>query len=254
MKAWISAAALGLALALGGCGESEGDLNQAAAQQNAPLPNIAAPNGGDWTQMAAETPEGGFRLGNPDAPVKLVEYASISCGACAAFAEQGSEPLRERFVRSGQVSWEYRPYVIFPTDPGIFMLLRCQGAQAFFSQTDQLYATQRTWLAQAQQQAEQVQSVPPQQRVAAFVQAAGVDQFFRQRGMPAGRVQSCLADQNALQQVLTTSQRYAEEDDVTGTPTFFINGRQLENVGDWRHPDPSRSLEARLRAAVGNAS
>lgn len=241
-----------LALVLAGCNGGGSDLNQVAnASTNTPLPQIAAPNNGDWTQMTQETPEGGFRMGNPDAPVKLIEYASISCGGCAAFAATGSEPLRERYVRSGQVSWEYRPFIIFPTDPGIFMLLRCQGAAPFFRLTDELYATQREWLGRAQENAAQAQALPPQQQVPALVRAAGVDQYFRQRGMPEARVNSCLADQGALQTLVANSQRYSEEDGVSSTPTFHINGEEVDGVSAWQSPNASQSLEVRLRAAIG---
>ena len=102
-----------------------------------------------------------------------------------------------------------------------------------------------------QTQADSVNAVPPQQRIAAVVRAAGVDQFFRQRGMPGARVDACLADTNAIQEQIAASQRAGEADGVTGTPTFVINGRVAENVGNWRHPDPNRALEPRLRAAIG---
>ncbi len=72
MKAQFRIGALTLAasLALSGCGED--DANLATANTAAPLTQIPAPNSGDWTQVVSETPEGGFRMGNPDAPVKLV--------------------------------------------------------------------------------------------------------------------------------------------------------------------------------------
>ena len=50
------------------------------------------------------TDRGSYLLGNPNAPVKLVEYASITCPHCAEFTEVAATPLRERYVRSGQVS------------------------------------------------------------------------------------------------------------------------------------------------------
>ncbi|HEY0326666.1 MAG TPA: thioredoxin domain-containing protein [Allosphingosinicella sp.] len=254
MKPAFVGMASALVLALTACG-GESDLNQAAAtiDMNAALPQIAAPNNGDWSQMVQATPEGGYRMGNPDAPVKLVEYASITCPHCAEFTEEASQELRDVYVRSGQVSWEYRPTNLFPSDPGIFMLLRCQGPTPFFTLADQLYATQEQWSAQLRAQSEQLNAVAPEQRVAAAVRAAGIDQFFRQRGMPAARVESCLADQQGLAQFLETSQRVAQEDNVTGTPTFFINGQVQENVGYWNHPQtPGLSLENRLRAAIGS--
>jgi protein-disulfide isomerase len=257
MKPVFVCMASALALALAGCG-GESDLNQAAASidLNAPLAQVPAPNNGDWTQNVQQTPEGGFRMGNPDAPVKLVEYASISCGHCAQFSQEGSEELKNTYVRSGQVSWEYRPVLLFPTDPGITMLLRCQGPQSFFALTEQLYATHAEWSARTgtipESQLAALQSMPPAQQAPALARALGMDQFFRQRGMPQAQVDQCLNNPENLNSLAET-QRKVQEDGVTGTPTFFINGQVQENVGYWNDPrTPGLSLENRLRAAIGS--
>src|SRR3954470_4637664 len=242
--------ATALALALAGCGGGGSGNNIAAATNNAaPLPQIAAPNHGDWSEVATMTDRGSYLLGNPNAPVKLVEYASITCPHCAEFTATAATPLRERYVRSGQVSWEYRPYMIFPTDPGVFLLLHCLGPQPFFRVAEQLYADQPNWVGRVQalppEQLQQLDALPPAQKAAALVRAAGLDQFFRQRGLPEARMNSCLADNAALQQLQQISTRGTNEDGVTGTPTFFVNGEKLEQ-SDW--PD----LETRLRAAIGH--
>jgi len=244
------ALAFSLALGLAACGgaETNGNNLSAATGQRAPLPQIPAPNNGDWTEVVSATPEGGFRMGNPDAPVKLVEYASITCSHCAEFSEAGAPTLRDEYVRSGQVSWEYRPYMIFPTDPGIFMLLRCQGPQPFFRLSEQLYADQRNWSARMQSlPAERLQAIDAMSgtaRAAALVRAVQVDQFFRQRGMPESRIGSCLADSGNLDQLTQITTRASTEEGVGGTPTFFINGTN-QNVDRWA------TLEPKLRAALG---
>jgi len=248
MKARITVGALALAFALASCGGGEDGNNLSSATGQAPaLTQIPAPNNGDWTQIVAQTAEGGFRMGNPDAPVKLVEYASITCHVCAEFEEQGAEPLKERYVRSGQVSWEYRPYMLFPTDPGIFMLLRCQGPAPFFRLAQQLYADQHNWSARLRaapaEQLQQIEVMAPSARAAALVRTVGLDQFFRQRGMPEARMNACLADEQNLQQLGEITQRGSEEG-VTGTPTFFINGAR-QQVSNWA------ALEPLLRSATG---
>lgn len=249
MKSVFTLGAAALALALAGCGGSSAGNNASALTNNAaPIPQIAAPNNGDWTQVATMTDRGSYLLGNPNAPVKLVEYASITCPHCAEFTEAAATPLRDRYVRSGQVSWEYRPFMIFPTDPGVFLLLRCLGPQAFFHVAEQLYADQRTWVgrlqATPQAQLQALDSLPPAQKAAALIRAAGLDEFFRQRGIPEGRMTTCLGDDAALQQLGRGTQRAGTEDNVTGTPTFIVNGEKLD-VGDWP------GLEARLRTAIG---
>jgi len=251
IKQLLSIGAAALALALAGCGGSGGNssnLSSATGATSAPLPQIAAPNNGDWTETVTLTERGGFLMGNPNAPVKLLEYASITCPHCAEFSEQGGAQLRDRYVRSGQVSWEYRPYMIFPTDPGVFMLLRCLGPSAFFRVSEQLYAEQRTWYGRLQtlppEQARQLDSMPPAQQAAVLIRASGLDQFFRQRGLPEARMNSCLADANNLQQLGEITRRATAEDGVEGTPTFIINGEK-QQAGTWAQ------LEPLLRAAVG---
>jgi protein-disulfide isomerase len=244
---WAAAA---LALALAGCG-SKGAGNNAAPVSKAPLQQIAAPSGSDWTQVVSETPQGGFRMGNPNAPVKLVEYASLSCPYCARFDAEGVPTLRDKYVKSGQVSWEYRTYINHPTDPAVAVLVHCQGPQTFFALADQLYATQEQWFGKLvdfsekqPQQYQQQQNMPPLQRNATIAQITGLDEFFRQRGMPSSKIQSCLADQAMLDKVAAITD-LGNKDGIGGTPNFVINGKtQAPDVADWK------SLEPILRAAI----
>lgn len=246
MKAGLIA--LGLALALSGCGDG-GNGNATGGNAAAKAP-ISAPNGGDWSQTVSETPEGGYRMGNPDAPVKLIEFASISCGGCAAFHENAAEPLVERYVKSGNVSWEYRPFMIFPTDPGVFMLLRCRGAGPFFQLSEQLYADQSNWLGRVQTlppaDIARIQALPPAQQSAALIQATELDRFFRQRGMPEAQVNQCLSNQADLTRLAEITSNAQREYNVSGTPTFAINGETVPNAGNWA------TLEPALRAALGD--
>jgi protein-disulfide isomerase len=261
MKQLWKAGAAALALTLAACGGSGGNnagstaptnnaptSNGTTAQQGSDLPQIAAPNNGDWTQTIAET-ERGFRMGNPDAPVKLVEYASITCPHCGQFATEGGSEGIQRYVRSGQVSWEYRPYMIFPTDPGLFALMRCQGAGSYFQLMEQLYTDQRNWAVRAQTYIDsnqaQLQGMELGARSRAMVTGAGLDAFFRQRGMPQSRIESCLADARNLQRVADDTQHASTEDNVSGTPTFFINGEATPpNTGFWSQLEPL--LRARI--------
>ena len=244
MKASIGTGALALALLLSGCG---GESNDQAGNSTAPAATAAAPvappPGGDWTQAVVETPEGGFRMGNPNAPVKLVEYASVTCPHCAEFSEQASETLKNEYVKNGQVSWEFRHFLLpFPTDPGMSLLSRCQGPGAFFTVTEQLYADQRNWVSKVQalpeSQVQQLQALPPEQQVVQIIKLSGIDEFYRLRGMPQAKIDQCLGDRQALQRLLEISNRGTQEG-VTGTPTFFINGEQVQNASSWQALRPA---------------
>lgn len=254
MKALIGGTTLTLALLLAGCGDNGGENATAtntaatATANSAPLTQVEAPNG-DWTQVVTETGDGGFMMGNPNAPVKLIEYASLTCPHCAAFSEAGGEELKNEFVKSGQVSFEFRNFVMNPIDLAATMLVRCQGTGAFFKSTEQLFATQQQWATAASQISEteqqRIQSLPREQQVAAIAKAAGIDTFFRQRGMPEARINACLADQQAVQKIVQMNETAVNRDQVQGTPTFLINGEKVENVTTWE------GLEPRLREEIG---
>jgi protein-disulfide isomerase len=246
MKSMLMAGAAALALFLVGCGDGGG--NQAAPADNSALKQIPAPNNGDWTQTVAKTPEGGFRMGNPEAPVKLVEYGSLSCPHCAEFEEQGGPALRDTYVKSGQVSWEFRAYLLFPTDPGISLLANCQSEDSFFPAVEQLYKDQTTWMGKIQSmpqdQLQALGTMPARESAAIVARAAGLDEFFRQRGMPSAQIQSCLSDPAGLEKIAETK-RKGDEMGVNGTPTFFINGERYEGQANWK------SLQPALREAIG---
>jgi protein-disulfide isomerase len=212
-----------------------------AEAQRRGTPARAAPARVDWVRAAVRTPEGGVRIGNPAAPVKLIEFGSITCPHCAEFARTGTQPLYA-YVRSGRVSWEYRPYMIFPTDPGIFALLGCQAPGAFFGTVEQLYATQPSWALLVQTYIEgnqaQLETMAVTARAAALVRAGRVDRLFAARGMTAGQINACLASQANLMRVAETTRRAVDSYDIPGTPTFYINGVQAQNVGVWTDLEP----------------
>lgn len=195
----------------------------------------------DWSQTVVATPEGGFRMGNPNARLKLVEFGSISCPHCADFNAEAAPTLRGSYVKSGQLSWEYRPFMIFPTDPGVFLLLSCLGPGSFFPAADQLYARQRQWVGKLQDvpQAEQqrIEGLPMKEQAAALVRAVGVDQILLERGMPTARIDSCLTDEARLLRLVEVT-RTAAKLGVSGTPTFMLNGKILQGVYGWEALEP----------------
>jgi protein-disulfide isomerase len=243
MRAFLTAGAAALALVLAACGGGGSNASGPSGGGLAPgaaLKQIPAPNNGDWTQVVTAT-DTGFRMGNPNAPVKLVEYASITCPHCAEFAH-GAGALTSQYVRSGQVSFEYRPHMLFATDPGIFALLQCRGAEPYFQLVEQIYADQRNWAVRAQQYEQQngaaLAALSAPERAAALVRGAGLDQFFRQRGMPQSQIDSCLGNPQNLQHIADLTQRGQQENGISGTPTFMINDTKHENIGSWQLLEP----------------
>ncbi len=249
MKIRIGAGLAAITLVLAGCGDNGGgDLNAATGNNAAPLTQIAAPDNGDWAEVVSETPEGGMRMGNPDAPVKLVEYASMTCPHCATFSNDASAALRDTYIRSGQVSWEFRHFLLSASDVAMSVLARCQPTSAYFRTIEQIFAQQQEILAPLstldENEGRRIGALPPEQQIAPLARAMDLDTFFARRGMPEARFSACLADPQGVQRLSDGTNRALTQEQVQGTPSFFING-QRQDASDWR------TLEPRLRAAIG---
>jgi len=243
MKTMIGAALAAFSILLAGCGDGDG---AASVNSQGPLTQIPAPNNGDWTQVVSRTPEGGTRIGNPDAPVKLVEYGSLTCPACKAFSDTATQSLRDTYVRSGQVSWEFRHLIIHgAADVVLAMLSDCQPQAAFFRTIEDLYEQQSEIVGRFEESEQrQIGAMPANQQIPAAARAMEVAGFFAQRGLPEGRQNQCLANQQAIQQLADGTNRAFSQEGVAGTPTFFLNGEKLD-VSNWR------DLEPLLRERIG---
>ena len=188
----------------------------------------------DWTTRVEVTAEGGYRMGNPDASWKLVEFGAVSCSHCAEFEMEQGRAIRD-LVRTGEVSFEYRPFVLFPSDPGLFLLLSCQAPGRFFDSLHQLAATHGEWFSRLEPQMTalyaRLEREPYAQVLPAIVRATGLDQHFRRQGMTDRRIASCLADGARLERLGAVT-RQGQALGVQGTPTFHLNG-QLLDVADY---------------------
>ena len=162
----LSAALAPLALGLAACGSKEDAAP--AGPTGEPIAKIAPPAGKSWAETVVITPEGGYRMGNPDAPIKIVEFASLTCSHCAEFAEAASAELRDNFVASGRVSYELRNFVRDAIDITATQLTQCGTPETFFALTDQVFAYQAGIFEKAQSASKEQQqaafSLPPAQR------------------------------------------------------------------------------------------
>lgn len=220
-----------LALGLAACNSGSGDGTGASGD---PVENVAPPAGATWSETAVRTPEGGWLVGNPDAPIKLLEYGSLTCPACALFSTEGSEKLHAEYVDSGRVSYEFRTVLIHGVvDLLISRVLECAPVEVAVPMADQVWGNLDavTGPFQANQAAlEQAISLPENQRFVAMAQVSQLDQFFAARGISTEQTQACLADSAAATALATKSQEQSTQDGVTGTPTFFINGTKIDST------------------------
>ena len=221
-------------VALASCGKSDDAASTAASAEA--LKPIPAPAGTSWTDRIETTPEGGVRMGNPAAPIKMVEYGSLSCPACARLAQDGFDTLMKDYVGSGRVSFEFRSFIMHPQDIPLTMLARCGPLETFLPMAHQIYvnfeALEAPLLDEAvKQKANVALQGPPAWRVSGLADALGYTQFFAARGLPADKARTCLADLNKAKEFSDMTQKYAA-DGVNQTPTVLINGDKLDE-GDW---------------------
>ena len=232
------------ALALAGCGQAGTNTSGATpAASGRATAAVAAPAGTDWTTTVAQTPEGGMRMGNPNAPVKLVEFASMTCGVCGRFSAESTQALEEKYIKTGQVSFELRNFVRDPLDMAASLLARCNGPAPFFKLTEQMFAQQGEILGRAQaispSDAAALQAAPGQQSLVRYAQLTGLDSFVSMRGIPAARANACLTNEAELNRLVEINQAASRQYRITGTPTFLINGEVVPNATTWAAIEPA---------------
>ena len=233
-RASLAALLLPLALGLAACGKG---TEENAGLSGEPIAKVAAPAGKAWADIVTKTPEGGYRMGNPEAAIKLIEYASLTCSHCAEFSEQGSAALRDEFIASGRVSYELRNFVRDPIDLSASLLTRCGTPESYFALTEQAFANQQAMLARAQAAGEAAYTAAMGQtdgkRYAAMADLTGMSEFFAARGIAKDQAAACLANAAEAQGLAKRTQEQSEQFKIEGTPTFLVNGKSIGSMG-WK--------------------
>ncbi len=195
----------------------------------------------DWSRVVTATPEGGFRMGNPQASVKVVEYFSLTCPACAAFAAQGSPRLIDSYVRSGRVSLEYRNFVLNGLDLAAAFISRCAAPDNYFALNHAILASQQQWMgrisAMPAEQRRAMEGLEPLETMRRVIEISGLGEIAARHGVDAARARTCLADQAGLER-LAQMRRAGADFGVSGTPSFAVNGRLAGSVHDWAGLEP----------------
>lgn len=156
-----------------------------------------------------------FALGDPNAPIQIIEYASFTCPFCANFHSDVWPELKANYIDTGKVYFIYRP--VYFDGPGLWadMLARCTGDNdTFFGIADILYARQAEWSRASSQ---------------AGV-AEGIVSVGNQAGLDENTVLDCLQDNDMAQALVADFQANAERDGINSTPSFLIDGVLTDNM------------------------
>jgi protein-disulfide isomerase len=238
-------------LALAACNKHKNESSGTApVNEKVTITTANPPPGGTWADVVNETSDG-YMMGNPNAKVKLVEIGALSCPHCKAFEDEGVPTLVDKYVKSGQVSWEFRPYPIHgPIDVAADLVIRCNGLKTFFPLTQALYKDQSVWLgkleAMPQDKLQQIQDLPTNQVFVQMANVMGLQDWAAARGVPQAKSNQCLSDQKMIDHEVQVTTNVANQyPDFEGTPSFIINGTMLKSTASWDKLQPQ--LDAALK-------
>ncbi len=192
----------------------------------------------NWLDVVVATPQGGFRQGNPDARVKLLEFGALTCPHCAHFAHDGVPVLRAKYIATGRVSYEYRPFLLNGVDFAPALLVLCQPPAAAIRMIDTLYAQQSVWIepftkpvpADVQKT---IAALPPEQQIGAFAVNGGLDGFMRTQGITRARFDACTSDKANIARLNAIHDDADTNYGLMSVPTFAINGKTVPGVSTW---------------------
>lgn len=185
-----------------------------AAVAGAAFTNVAHAAGertADGSVDAAKIAEPGklkdMSYGKEDAPVTIVEYASLTCPHCADFTLETFPKLKEKYIDTGKVRLIFREFPFDPRAMAAFMLARCAPEERYFPMIDVFFKQQREWAL-------------AEDGEAALLKIAKLAGFTQES------FKACLTNQQLLDDVKATTERGSKDFGVNATPTFFINGEK----------------------------
>jgi len=164
-------------------------------------------------------------LGDPDAPVTIIEYSSMTCPYCAAFHAGTLPGIKEKYIDTGKAKLVFREFPFDPRAMAAFMLARCAPDDRYFPLIEVLYQQQRTW-------ASAPDARPP------------LLQISKLAGFTQESFEACLKNQEMLDNISQVQKRAADEFGVSSTPTFFINGEKV--AGNMSVEDMSKLIDKHL--------
>lgn len=214
----LAGAALPAGFLLSACSDDADETPAAPAQGTspatpAPAAAAAAPEPTGTVDMAKLLEPGPLpekMLGKADAPVTIVEYASMTCPHCAHFHETTLPEITTKYIDTGKARLIMREFPFDPRAEAGFMLARCADAN-YFPMIDVLFRQQESWAA-------------AQDARGALLQISKLAGFTQEK------FESCLTDQKLLDEIRSVRTKGADTFGVDSTPTFFINGKQYKGA------------------------
>jgi protein-disulfide isomerase len=184
-------------------------LGLAAAGLAAILALSACAGAAERTPVTADD----VTMGDPEAQVTLVEYHSVACPFCAQFNIEVFPHLKEAYIDTGQVHYVSREMLAHNPSMAAagFLMARCAGAEQYFDVVDAIYANQQDM-----------------ERTGRYRE--GLLRIARAHGLSEEEFEACISDTAAIEALNARVEQYVRGDGIVSTPTFVINGRQIEGA------------------------
>lgn len=186
-----------------------GAFGSAAALATLPI-GVAPAFAEDLSDLMEAGPLGEHMKGDENAPVTIIKYASMTCPHCRSWHIAHFPEIEEKYIDTGKAKFYMREFPFDPAAAAAFMLAECAGEEKYFAMIDVLYQKQSTW-----------KSGKVVDELYKIAQLAG----FTQESF-----QSCLKNQELLDNVLSIQKKAADQYGVNSTPTFFINETKYGNM------------------------
>jgi protein-disulfide isomerase len=183
----------------------------------------------DAAELAKPPPLGDIVLGAANAPVTIVEYASMSCGHCAAFHKVMFPAIKADYIDTGKVRFIFREFPLDIKAAAGSMLARCAAKddpKKYHEAASTLFAAQDEWV--------------PRDTSAQLRRIAG------QFGMDEDAFNTCIGNQSMVDALKLGMEHASEKLKVDSTPTFFINGTHVKGV--WSLDDFRRMIDTKLKS------
>jgi len=191
-------------------------LATAAVALAVPAPALA--QSVDMDELVKPGPLGDKILGEEDAPVTIVEYASMTCGHCANFHKRTWPDLKKDYIETGKVRFIFREFPLNNEAYAMSMLARCAPADKYFEIVDIMFEQLRSGALSGE-----------------FLPA--LTNLSKQIGYTQESFNECLTNQGLLDALVAETDRASGKFGVSSTPTFFINGEKhsgalsIEDIG-----------------------
>jgi protein-disulfide isomerase len=167
-------------------------------------------SGGDAARQLAAQP-GDRILGKADAPITIIEYASLTCPHCAHFDVAVLPKLKEKWIDTGKAKLVLRDFPLDEPALRAAMVARCAPPERFYPLVDTFFAQQEQWAATRDYR-------------------AALEKLAKLGGIGSKEFAACIADKKLEDQVAQSRLTAAQQLGVDATPTFFINGKKFEGA------------------------